>query len=149
MDKILSFETQLACVEDGVLKIKASLVDLKTSQWKDLEDHDELNGLREEVAELKEESAAQGKLLESIQEILKGLKTNGGSLDKAVLKIETSTRNNAFNVSDTRHIIAEKNTQQYPFCRLVPVKPSFGSWVLRTRNRSKMLCLLVTTIIIL
>jgi len=53
--------------------------------------------LRGEVEELKEESEARGKALESIQRILEGLKANGGSLDKAMVKIETSAKNNAFN----------------------------------------------------
>jgi len=99
-DKISALEMRVACLEDEVQNIQGSLKDMKGSQRKTDEDNDELTKLHDEFGELKEESEAQGKLLHSIERILEGLKANGGSLDKAVVKIETSTRSNAFNVSN-------------------------------------------------
>ena len=73
---------------------------IKRSQWKD-DDHDELG-------ELREESQAQGKFLQSIEHIIEGLKANGGGLDKAVGKIEKSARDNTFNVSDVCILLCER-----------------------------------------
>jgi hypothetical protein len=99
-DKISSLETRVARLEDEMKNIQGSLADVKKSQRKTTEENDELTKLRDEFGELKEESEAQRKLLHSIERILEGLKADGSNLDKAVTKIETSTRNNAFNVGD-------------------------------------------------
>ena len=77
---------------------------MKKNQQKTSAENDELTKLCGEFGELKEESEAQGKLLHAIERILEGLKANGGSLDKAMVKIETSTRNNAFNVSNALYL---------------------------------------------
>jgi len=44
--------------------------------------------LRDGFEEQKEESEAQGKMLLLIQEMLEGLKANGGNLDNTAVKIE-------------------------------------------------------------
>jgi DNA repair exonuclease SbcCD ATPase subunit len=81
------------------------LADVKKSQWKTTEENDKLMKLRDKFGELKEELEAQRKLLHSIEHILEGLKAGGSSLDKAVMKIETSTRNNALNVRDILYFV--------------------------------------------
>jgi hypothetical protein len=104
-DKISVLETRVGRLEDEVKNIQGSLVDMKKGQWKSAEENDELIKLRAEFGELKEESEAQAKLLHLIERILEGLKADGISVDKAVTKIETSTRSNAFNVSDTSYFV--------------------------------------------
>lgn len=99
-DKLSAFETRVACLEDELQDMLSSMGDIKRSQRKNNDNDNELVKLRDELGELREESQAQGKILQSIDHILEGLKANGGSLDKAVGKIEKSARDNAFNVSD-------------------------------------------------
>jgi archaellum component FlaC len=80
--------------------MQGSIDEVMRSWQKSRSQDDELTKLRNELGELKEELEAQGKLLQSIQQILDGLKANGGSLDNAVVKIDKSARDNVFNVSD-------------------------------------------------
>ena len=99
-DRLSTFETRVARLEDELQDMLSSMGDIKRSQRKDNNNDDELIKLHDELGELREESQAQGKVLQSIERILEGLKANGGGLDKAVGKIEKSARDNAFNVSD-------------------------------------------------
>lgn len=99
-DKLSALDTRTARLEDEMRNTQGSIDEVTRSQQKSRGQDDELTKLRDELGELKEESEAQGKLLQSIQQILEGLKANGGSLDKAVVKINKSARDNAFNVSD-------------------------------------------------
>jgi regulator of replication initiation timing len=149
-DKISTLETRVARLEGELQDVRGSLVDTKKSQQKTAEENNKLTKsnetLSDEIGELREELEGQGKMLESIQKILDGLKVDGGNLDKVVVKIEASTRNNAFNVSDSLDVVASKKTHAISPCRLVLVKPSCASWGLRAPSISKMLCPLVTTI---
>ena len=90
-------------LEDEQQRLQDSLADMKQSQQKTTHENDTLTQLRDEFEELKEESEGQGKLLLSIQKMLEGLKENGRNLDNAAVKIEKSTRDNAFNVSHILH----------------------------------------------
>ena len=103
-DKISALKTRVAHLEDELQDTRDSVADMKKNQQKTSAENDELMKLCGEFGELKEESEAQGKLLHAIERILEGLKANGGSLDKAMVKIETSTRNNAFNVSNALYL---------------------------------------------
>jgi seryl-tRNA synthetase len=88
-DKISDLETRVAQFKDELSEIRDSVNIMTRSYEKAIEENEELTKLRGEVEELKEESEARGKVLESIQRILESLKANGGSLDKAMVKIET------------------------------------------------------------
>jgi hypothetical protein len=116
-DKISTLETRVARLEGELQDVRGSLVDTKKSQQKTTEENNKLTKwnetLSDEIGELKEEFEGQGKMLESIQKILDGLKVDGGNLDKAVVKIEASTRNNAFNVSDSLHVVASTMTHYF------------------------------------
>ena len=90
----------MARLEDELQDMLSSMEDIKRSQRKDNNNDDELVKLHDKLGKLREESQAQGKVLQLIERILEGLKANGGGLDKAVGKIEKSARDNAFNVSD-------------------------------------------------
>ena len=102
-EKISAFETRIACLEDEQQRLQDSLADMKQSQQKTTHENDMLTQPHDEFEKLKEESEGQGKLLLSIQKMLEGLKENGGNLDNAAVKIEKSTRDNAFNVSHILH----------------------------------------------
>lgn len=102
-DKLSSLEGRMTKLLATVLTLQGSLNDTIKHNRKILTENIALAKtnaqLVGQVTELQEQAESQSKMLASIETMLDGLKANGGTGGEAAVKIEKTTRNNTFNVS--------------------------------------------------